>query len=468
MSARDRITKAILGASYARFALVCGQIVAVPVLVTGWGMASYGTWITLTSLASYLTYSAVGVAQVLRSDMAMNDSVGSDAAARASFQTVFAMVALTTTFALGTFLALLWLLPVRELFNISDLSVSDVRSIAAAMAFATVILLVSGTVSAGLAALGHYGMAQAIDATRTTIEFTSLAIAVGLFRAPPALAALIYPLSATLTLLFSTIALHRIAPYLFNQVSLNIGILRRLMAPMAGSLLLSVGYTSLGIQAPRLIIAATLGPVQVAVFSLATMMFRIARIPIEVPAFATTVEVSRAYGSGNLLTARNLMAGSTQFTLWLALLIVPCVVVLGPIVGDIWTLGRTHVSVGILLVLAFATMFYAISLPAQETLMAANRLSTATVAVAAMALPFCVGLYFAAKAFNLVGAAAAVVALEAAFAFITVRASLRLLDFPLEHYVRAICRPPVSIILGFTSSLRDKVANRSASTGEGD
>ena len=454
MAARARIIKAAAGASYSRLVLIAGQILTVPVLVTRWGPATYGAWITITALASYLSYSAVGLAPALRSDMALNFDTGGERSLRTTFQTSLTGLLISTGLAGAAFVLALHVLPLTHLLHLATVSDSDARQIATAVAVQVVLSLVYGVVAAALSAVGEFGGSQTIEATRSLLDFVLLVVLVGGLRFSPAEMAMVYPFTAAGGVVVALFELQRRAPWLFVGLNLDLSVFRRLLRPMLGAVMLSFGYTGLSVQAPRLIIAATLGPSAVATYALAGMMLRIARIPIEIPAFATTVEMSLAYGRGDVEAARGLLANSTRFTLWLALLILPFVVALGGLAALIWTGGRIHIPAGVLALLSLASVAYAIGLPSQETLMALNRLALATTWLALLAIPFMVVCSVLSRGFGLEGAALSVVVLELVFATTTVSMSLKSLGLKFGAFARAIIRAPHDILLKELAAFR--------------
>ena len=233
----------------------------------------------------------------------------------------------------------------------------------------------------------------------------------------------------------------------------------RLWQPLLGTFLLNFGYTGLIVQAPRLVLAAIVGPQAVASYAICTMLMRLVRIPIEVPAFSATVEISTAFGTGDLPLARRLIRDSTRFSLWTALLLIPAVVALGPSVVHLWSVGEVQIDRGLLAVLGIATIAFAAGLPAQEGLMALNRLMLATAWLLLLSAPFVLLCLLLSRNLGTFGAGVATMLLEVAFAAIVVVRCLRCFDYPLGGFVRGLT-PPVEIVAATLAGLRGGAARR--------
>jgi O-antigen/teichoic acid export membrane protein len=200
------------------------------------------------------------------------------------------------------------------------------------------------------------------------------------------------------------------------------------------------------VQAPRIILASVVGPSAVALYSVTTMLMRMVRIPIDIPAHAATVELSMAVGKGDFEGARNLLQGTTRFSMWLALAAIPVVLVVGPTVTTLWTAGRITPSYDLLLICCASTALFSLALPSQEALMSVNKLDRATFWIVAMAAPYLGLSWLLAKSIGLDGVAIAVLIMDAAYAGISLFWVTRFFDIPASALGKALAKPPFDLV----------------------
>lgn len=445
-TARTRLIKGLASAIYGRGVLIAGQVLTVPVLITRWGAGGYGEWLALTALTTYLAYTNVGVPGTVRSDMAMADGRGDRAAVIQSFQTCLALVGGIGLTAGLAFAAAIRFLPMGQILNASFLGADQVVFVLTVLAAQIIVYTTGNVVQAALSALGRYGLATFIDATRQLGEFSGLLLMVGLFGARPEQAVLAYLVTSSLYFLAQLICLYRTAPDLFAGLHLKKSVIGRLWRPMLGVLSMSLGYYGMTVQAPRIILSGVAGPSAVALYSVTTMLMRMVRIPIDIPAHAATVELSMAVGRGDYEGARGLLKGTTRFSMWLALAAIPFVVLAGPTVVTIWTAHRITPSYELLLICCASTAFFSLSLPSQEALMSVNKLDRATFWIVAMALPYLGLSWLLTRHIGLNGAALSVLVMDVAYAGIALFWVTRFFDLPAASLAKALAKPPFDLV----------------------
>jgi O-antigen/teichoic acid export membrane protein len=278
-------------------------------------------------------------------------------------------------------------------------------------------------------------------------EMVAMFATVGLFSAKPGVAAWIYVASWSAYALVVTGYLWRFAPWLFARpLRLRTTVLRELVRPMFGVLAMTFGYVGMSVQAPRIIVAAVAGPVETALYVVASMMMRVVRIPIDLPAHAATVEISLAVGPGEMARGRELLSNTTRTCLWLALASIPFVVALGPLVSSVWTNGRVTTPVDLVALMCVSTIFFAVSLPSQEGLMAIGRLDRATKWLLIGSAPFIALCWGLTRLLGVEGAAIAVIGLDLLYATTAVAAVIRYFEYGGLRRWAARLGPPVDLL----------------------
>ena len=388
MSVRARMIKGLTAYSYGRLVIVAGQILAVPLLVTRWGAAGYGEWVTLTALASYITYANVGVPGAVRADLALAYGDGGHKRMRESFQTCLFLMSATGLIAMAVFVGLINLAPLGWIVRGTVLSPQDAAFIASVLAVQMALLLVLGVFQATLSAVGRYGYVGFLESNRQAGEFVGLLVIVGLLHKGPAIACMIYPATMALHLGVLIGRVQADAPWVLQGPwRFHRSAMQRLLKPMLGVLATSFGYYSLSFQAPRVILGIVAGPTAVAVYAVTAMLMRLIRMPIDIVAHSPTVELSLAYGAGERQRARNILNGAMRSCLWIALCMIPFVVLFGPFVVDVWARHRVQVPMSLLIFTSLSTAVFSLALPAQEALMSLGQLGKATFWLAAGSVP---------------------------------------------------------------------------------
>lgn len=460
VSVRERLTKGLAALIYQRAVVVGGQVLAVPVFLTRWGAAGYGEWVALTALASYLSYTNIGVPGAVRADMAMAHGRDDQRQMVESFQTSFVLVGALSGAAGLLFLAAMTFLPVGAFLKASFMSPTEAALVGAAIAVQVVLYICAGVMGAALSAVGKYALAGMLDSNRQLLEFLSIVVLVGLLHLRPPALAIAYPAISLGYFIALVVMLKKHAPWLLAwPLRFRWPVLRRLLGPMFGVLGMTLGYYGMALQAPRVILAATLGPKAVAVYAVTVMMLRMVRIPIEVPAHSATVEISLAYGKGDVALARRLLLGTTRFCLWLALALIPFVLLFGPFIVRVWGAGRLEVSHSLILFSAISTAFFAMALPFQEALMSLNRLGRVTVWILLGSPAYIAIAWLLTRAWGLSGAGEAVMLLDCAYAILSFVCITRYFDYPAAAFLKGVVVPPIDTVRHELAIARTAVAS---------
>lgn len=453
---------------YGRAILLFGQILIVPILVVRWGAAGYGEWVALSALASYLTYTHLGVAGALRADMAAAFSQDDHQRMAEGFQTSLCLIAGFTIFAGAMFLIGAWIVPLDGWLKVEFMSTREATMVASAFAVQTILLVFGAVVNAGLSSVGRYGLANFLDANRQMVEFAAIFAIVAVGKGRPIVACAVYPITGILYIVALFICIMRHAPWLLRTPWLpQRRVLARLFKPMLGIMGMSFGYYGMSIQAPRIILASTWGPASVAVLAIAMMLVRTVRLPIDIPAHSSTVEMSLAYGRGDMDAARRLVGATSSFSLWTTLVLVPGLTLLGPTVVKIWTNGRIAMPIPLLALLSVSTVIYSLTLPSQEALTALNKLSKASIWLLVTSAPFLALVYFMTKQFALSGVGASLIALDALYGGLAVFWMLRYFDYRPSAFVSDLLHPPLGTfaaefnrVKGYLAKLRGGAPSR--------
>src|SRR5271165_2131798 len=143
------------------------QVVAVPIMLKGWGANLYGEWVLMSAIPAYLSISDLGFASAAANDMTMQVAAGDRKGAIQTFQSVSALLGTLSLCAFALFAAAIYALPVNAMVHITDLPESDTRTILSLLALYALSNLFSGVVAAGYRSDGRYAFSVMLaNATR--------------------------------------------------------------------------------------------------------------------------------------------------------------------------------------------------------------------------------------------------------------------------------------------------------------
>ena len=461
MSLRRRLSSGFGATAYGRAVSLLGQLAMVPVLLHSWGAATYGAWLTLTSLAAYLSQTSLGLIPAARSDMAMAYGRDDRSGVLETFQTALLFIFLSSTLGGLAFVAVILNTPVLSGLTVLPISHGAALLIMEVLTLQIVVSLQSGVIYGGLSALGHYGFAHALDATRQLADLLAVAVLVLVFRAPPEVAVLAYAVTSVSAMAVGLWVLRRAAPWLrVGARHASWSVLQRLWRPMLGGLALSFGYSGLVVQAPRLILAATSGPVSVAVFSLAAMLLRMIRMVQEMVVFPVGIEMARAFGTGDFPLAKRLLLVTSSLSFWMFLIAGPMIVLAGPWFIHLWTAGAVTPSRSLIALLVVAGLLSSLSMPAQQALLSINRLIAASVSLVLVSIPTLLLSFVLSQSFGAVGMAVGLCLLEGAFLVALIFRVSRWFDLSLVEYARAHAAPPIGMLWAEVSRVFRRLSPR--------
>lgn len=421
-----RLLAGLSAATISRGFLLSSQIVSIPVLISAWGAGGYGEWIALTALATYLSYGGFGIAPALRGVMVERLALGGEGAVRPYFRGAL--------FTIGCLAALIYVgfsvfaasAPVSAWLNISRMSPSEVQTVLMCLGVQLCCALVSGVLMSALASFNRYALVDMITATRIGVELLMLVVAVKFLSAEPPQVASMYAVSSVLTLsayMFVIISRHSAIVFGRGGARSIVGML----SAMGSTVATHMFYNGVLIQAPRIILAATLGPAATATYTVCTQLTRVARIVVEIPSMWPMVEMASAFHSGDRRQAWQLLVIFTGIATVLAATLCAGIMVVGPLVVKIWSAGHIVTPWAVVLLLALGMLFQGSSLPSLEGLISLNQTSSITLWLILLAIGFAgVGGVVSAK-FGLVGMAALCLMIDATCAVLVINRMERIL-----------------------------------------
>ena len=200
-SRAQRLLDGVGGQLYARGTLIVLQIVAVPLLISAWGVGQYGAWLALTAFAGVASNANFGVLNAFAVEINTIGPTGDARRLRDAIHTADLMLGLL----LGPVLALMcaagWALPVGiwlKLEGIGRPEILQILLLASVQIGADNLRAVSAAVIVGR---GRYGLPNLVAGTLRLTEIAALAVLVLVFDGTIVGAAMIGAAGALLNLL---------------------------------------------------------------------------------------------------------------------------------------------------------------------------------------------------------------------------------------------------------------------------
>lgn len=376
----------------------------VPVLIHAWGVERYGAWVMLTAIPTYLSLSDFGFATAATNDIAMNVARGERDEAVEVLQSVWALNLLVgaITLALAIAAATGMLLLHR--------SPGLAPTVVALAAYAASCLL-SRVILGAFRGTGFYTRGTLLyDGMQFLEGCLSLGVALlggGFFAVATALLA-----GRLVSTLAASILLRKTNPWMpLGLRRASKSTLRRLLGPAFASMTIPVAL-ALNMQGIALVVGAMISPGATAVLAATRTVSRIAVQVISAINRAMIPELSAASARGDERARQRLLLVNKLMLLVVALPATIGFAVLGRPVIAIWTSGRIHPPLAVVVLLAVAMGLQCIWFFGTNLLSATNGhgrmapgLLTCSLAAVLLSLPL-------SRAFGLTGAAASVVLAE--------------------------------------------------------
>ncbi len=377
-----RIVAGVGANGYAQLVTIGIQLASLPLFLAHWDLDTYGRWLVISAIPSYLALADVGLVTAAGNRMTM-DAERDPVAANRVFQSALVGMGLVCGALLLLLALALWVLPVSLGVEAGQ------RGAIALLALGVVCALFGGLPEAVFRASGRYAWATS---AATSIRLAEWAggmlglLADGSFVAV-ALGMLLPRAAGTAALVWQA---RRSAPaFRWGRQEASRAELRRLVAPAASFMVFPLA-NALSLQGVTLVVAGTLGPAAAAVFNTYRTLARVTVQASGVFSHALWPEFSRLAGGGDAEGLARLYRRGRAIGAALALLTGLAAYGLAAPVLEHWSQGRIAFEPALMaLAMAYATAAGCWHVP-RVLLLATNRhgaLALQFLVVSALTLP---------------------------------------------------------------------------------
>jgi O-antigen/teichoic acid export membrane protein len=339
----NRIVSGVGANVYGQGVTLLIQFGSVPLLLYAWGAETFGLWLVLSAVPSYLALADFGFSTAAANDMTLATARGSYDCARRVFQSVLALNALVALCLLVIAPAIVFLVPDRFLPQTAVAGSADVRLVLVLQTCQVAATLSCGAFSGGFQSSGRYALGIILSNSARLAESLALVAGALLFRSLAPAAALM--LATRLAALFAMAGLLLAsAPWLrigFRNASL--AEIRRLLHPALAVMALPAAF-AISLQGYVLVIGACVSLNAVATFSTVRTMTRAVIQAGGVVNHAIMPELTRAFGEGDAPLIRRLIRLNLVTVLGLNALVFTLITSFGTGIIGVWTSGHIDAS----------------------------------------------------------------------------------------------------------------------------
>jgi O-antigen/teichoic acid export membrane protein len=344
-------------------------------MIRAWGVAGYGEWIALTSLAAILSYSDFGLVTPSVNEIVMAVGAGDIQRARShlrrSISAVFLMVTpavLATAFGLA-------MIDYRARLHFEFIDNASCTIVIVASAWNILSRTMRGLFVATLYANGDYGVAYTCTGVVRALELGVVAGIVYSLSAPPAIVAAVSAAFASVDLVaIGAFSLRRVAWASLLPEPLTASWLRRLGRPALGFALSNTTTQLVMVMGPRIALGVLSGGAAVALYALYATMMRLVDQCVLIFLQPLEIEMAHSAGRGDRTKVAQLVAIGAHASWAVFATIVGGLAIIGPYLFPIWTHGQIAFDYGIF---AFGGLMFGcnqLGRVCAQTLIATNRM----------------------------------------------------------------------------------------------
>jgi O-antigen/teichoic acid export membrane protein len=412
------------------------QIVSVPVLLASWGVATYGEWLIVSAVPTYLALSDLGFATAAGNSMTMLAAHGRRSEAITLGRQVWSFTTLTSGLvilgAIGVGFALAGFFGSE-----SAMSAAEVRAVLVALFLQVAVSIQYAMRDAWYRAGGRYPLGVAFRQLGRLTEFGAM-MAVVLLGGRPGDAAVAFLLTSALGLGLSSFVLLRAVPWSSLRPEWpDIQNMRLMLRPGLAFMTFPLG-TAISIQGFVILIGATMGSAALVVWSTTRTFTRMALQMMMSINLSVWPELSRSVGSGNHEQSRTILRSAVQLSLVSSLTLLVLLSLVGPTFIYWWTSGVVASPAGLLDALLIVMVANSVWFTIAIALVATNRHSRmAVVNLAGTTLALILAIPLT-QALGLPGAALALLVIDAGMAAYVIPASLAVVDDSAAPFLRSL------------------------------
>jgi O-antigen/teichoic acid export membrane protein len=408
-----RVGRTLSAQAYGQIVTVAVQLALVPLLLHAWGTGIYGSWLLLSAVPFYLTFSDFGFTFVAKNAMVMAVAGGRREEAVRVFHSVFALLCVAVPLLMAGSAALVFALDLPTLLGLDTVPAAAVRATLLLLALNVLLYQFFLLVCAGIRSENRPASEAMWAATARLGE--GVAVATAALAGGGIVAAAAMMVAARLLFLIGGYRWlrARTAWLRLGWAHAERATLGRLWRPALAYTALPIGQALL-IQGPVLVVGSVLGPAATVVFATSRTVARLGTAAIGMINNSVISEFAALAGAGDRRSAARLFRAQAGVTLLMTAGYMLAVTALAPMVLSLLTQGTVTVVQPFFLLLVCGVTAEMLWSALFTPVAAVNRHRGVTLAFAVLAVAAFGAAYPLAAWFGLAGIAAALLATHAA------------------------------------------------------
>jgi len=398
----SRLFGGVSANAYGQAVTLLIQFGSVPLLLSAWGKQTFGLWVVISAIPSYLALGEFGFSSAAANDMTLATARGAHAKAREVFESVLALQTLVALSLFAIVSTIVLLVPARLLPQTATISGAEVRLVWILQTLQVAATLSCGAFAGGFQSSGRYALGVFLNSSSRLMESLALVVGATLFHGFAAAATLMLA-TRLATMVGMAVLLFRAAPWLrlgFRKAS--VAHIRRLASPALAALIAGASF-AVSLQGFVLVVGAMLSLDAVAVFSTVRTLTRTIIQAGGVVNHAIMPELTRAFSVEDGLRIRRLIRLNLVSVLALNAVALALVATLGTWVVALWTRGHIVPDPVLVIGLAGVASLHSFWLSRANLLLAVNRQADFSYWFLAVSLLTVLGAVPAAHAFGVEG-----------------------------------------------------------------
>lgn len=407
-----RILMGIGANALTQIAIAVIQIISVPVLIQSWGVAKYGTWLMIFTLPAALSVSDIGFSTAAGNDMAMKYARKDNDALLRVYQSLFSLV-----FVIAAIIALLSAIIVSlgpdAWFPTREVSDADhIRFAFLALALYAMAGLYGSVFLAGLRCSGHYASGTFVMALVLLCEGGVLMLSVHFTRSFFFAALGLFGVRCAGVVILRFVLRTKVPWLIAGYRNASIAEMRRLLRPALAVMSLAVS-DMISLQGTILVVGKLVSPAAVAIFSTTRTLTRVGVLTTTLFNSTFLPEFSAAIATNNGLRKAQLIAANLLVVTAVAIVTFVGFGFYGRDIIEFWTHGHVIAPLSVILLLTAASNLRSVWQSGAVILLSANRHGSYAPSFLIVSTLTMVAAGVLSHAFEIAGAAASVVGMEA-------------------------------------------------------
>jgi O-antigen/teichoic acid export membrane protein len=368
----SRLFSGVGANAYGQAVTLLIQFGSVPLLLSAWGVRTFGLWLVISAIPSYLALADFGFSSAAANDMTLATARGAHAQAEGAFQSVLALNVGVSFGLVAVVSAIVLLVPNRFLPQTALIGGAEVRLVWILQTLQVAATLSCGAFAGGFQSSGRYALGVFLTSSARLLESLALVAGAFLFHGFAPAAALM--LATRLAALFGIAAvLLRAAPWLRLGIQhASRADIRRLISPALAVIALPAAF-AVSLQGFVLVIGATLSLDAVAVFSTARTLTRSVIQAGNIVNSAIMPEVTRAFGAHDVPRLGRLIRFNLFSVVCLNGFALATLATFGSGIVAAWTRGRVAPDPVLIIGLAAVAALHSLWLSQANLVLAVNR-----------------------------------------------------------------------------------------------